>query len=122
MLGTVTGESPEDAIRRGLDVVRGMGVGGPAGLRLLDLQVEDRPWTPRVPLAHSIGPGPQLTREGLPLISNADDWRHRATLTVGHPDAYIGPRPDAWWCAQLLVPGSLRRCRRPGAGAACAAR
>ncbi|WP_372412816.1 hypothetical protein [Streptomyces luteireticuli] len=101
---TVTGASPQDAVRLSPDVLRGLGVGGPAGFQLLDLQIEDLAWEPRVPLAFPVGPGPQLDRDGLPVIGNKTDWRFRAVLTVGHhPQAYIGPRPDERWRTELWM-------------------
>ncbi|MFI5987810.1 hypothetical protein ACIBEA_44035 [Streptomyces sp. NPDC051555] len=65
---TITGTSPQDALQVNLAVLRDIGVGGPAGLRLHAIRIDNEEWEPRVARAYPAGTGPQLTREGLPLV------------------------------------------------------
>lgn len=119
---TISGPTPEEAIRRNLRTLSEIGVGGPAGIRLTQIDISDLRWTPRPVVGNGIyGTVGEIMKnnKGLPLIGNTDAWRFRAVLTVRHPDVYIGPNADAEpWEETLLMRPVRSKGGRPAIGGA----
>ncbi|MFF2548309.1 hypothetical protein ACFVUY_37930 [Kitasatospora sp. NPDC058063] len=79
---TLAGDSVTDAINGNLSVLRDMGLGNAAGLRILRTEIEDLNWEPRYQLSYPSGSGVALNSNGEPIVANERDPRFAVHLRI----------------------------------------